>query len=62
MDRYFERAHRDELRRSEWKHLDESLAKRKTSAFGGRHPGLVVIGHVLIEAGMRIAGRRSPAK
>ena len=48
---YFERLHRDEARRAEWRLLDEALAARS----GNKHSVRVRIGHLLIWAGASLA-------
>ncbi len=48
---YWERLHRDEARRAEWRLLDEALAMRS----GDKHPMRVRFGHLLIWAGASLA-------
>ena len=48
---YFERLHRDEARRAEWRLLDEALAARS----GNKHPVRVRLGRLLIKAGASLA-------
>ncbi len=55
---YFEKIHKDERRRSEWKSLDDALMQRTDSAF---HEGLALrkaIGRLLIQAGTRLTGEQ----
>jgi len=47
----FERLHRDEARRAEWRLLDEALAARS----GGKQRVRVRLGHLLIKAGAALA-------
>ncbi len=56
---YFEKAHRDERRRSEWKMLDDALLQRTDSAF---HEGLGLrraLGRLLIQAGSKLIREQS---
>lgn len=48
---YFERLHRDEARRAEWRLLDQALATRS----GDKYPVRVRLGHLLIWAGASLA-------
>jgi hypothetical protein len=48
---YFERLHRDEARRAEWRLLDKALAARS----GHKHSVRVRLGHLLIWAGASLA-------
>lgn len=48
---YWERLHRDEARRAEWRLLDEALAARS----GSKQRVRVRLGHLLIKAGASLA-------
>lgn len=48
---YWERLHRDEARRAEWRLLDEAFAVRA----GDKQPVRVRLGHLLIRAGASLA-------
>jgi hypothetical protein len=50
--RYFERLHREQARRAEWRLLDEALRTRCSSK---HHPVRVLFGHWLIRVGAALA-------
>jgi hypothetical protein len=58
---YFEQAHQDERRRAEWKSLDEALMQR-TGIVSHEGTSLrITLGHLLIQAGSKLAGERAQA-
>ncbi len=54
---YFERLHKDEERRAEWRLLDEALATRRHSGAGSWGRLRRAIGRMMIRAGTQLAGQ-----
>ncbi|CAA9349082.1 hypothetical protein AVDCRST_MAG94-2697 [uncultured Leptolyngbya sp.] len=59
---YFEQAHQDERRRAEWKSLDEALIERTGSVAREGASLRITLGHLLIQAGSKLAGEQAQAE
>lgn len=59
---YFEQTHQDERRRAEWKSLDEALMQRTSTVAREGASLRITLGHLLIQAGSRLAGERTRAE